>query len=376
MRVLHVMRASGVAGAERHLLALLAGLRARGHDARLALLTARGNSLDDYRARLQERGIPVHVYCMRSHVSPLLSLRLAMLMRRLRPQIVHTHLLHADLHGALAARLARVPALVSSRHNDNHFRRRQPWRALNRRLWRMADAGIAISQAVADFAVEVEKAPRDRLQVIHYGLDAATPSDAGRRAQRSRMRAQAGMDETQPLLTMACRLVEQKGVSDALQAFAGTRAEFPQARLVIAGDGPLRAQLEREATAAGLSGSVRFAGWRDDVPRLLAAGDIFLMPSLWEGFGLVLLEAMAQGLPIVATCVSAIPEVVVDGETGLLVPPRDVPALREALLTLLRDPERARHMGQAGRQRLATRFSEQGMVDATAALYHRLLSVP
>ena len=133
MRVLHVMRASGVAGAERHLLALLAGLRARGHDARLALLTARGNSLDDYRARLQERGIPVHVYCMRSHVSPLLSLRLAMLMRRLRPQIVHTHLLHADLHGALAARLARVPALVEL--FSRHLFPRRGWALI---LWRLA----------------------------------------------------------------------------------------------------------------------------------------------------------------------------------------------------------------------------------------------
>ena len=376
MRALHVIRATGMAGAETHLLALLEGLRARGLDAQLALLTRRDLPLHDYRAALQERGIPLHTFAMRGHLEPKLLLRLRALMQELRPSLVHTHLFHADLYGALAASRAHVPALVSSRHNDNAFRRRQPWRSLNRRLWRMADAGIAISQAVADFAVEIEDAPRDKLRVIHYGLQRQLSTNAERQALRSRMRTQLGIDQTQPLLGMACRLVEQKGVSDALQAFAGTRGEFPEARLLIAGDGPLRAQLESEATQAGLTGSVRFLGWRDDVPQLLAACDLFLMPSLWEGFGLVLLEAMAQGLPVVASRVSAIPEVVLAGETGLLAPPRDVPALREALLTLLRDPPLARHMGLMGMERLETHFSEQRMLDETLALYHELLPGP
>ena len=376
MRVLHVIRATGMAGAETHLLALLGGLRARGLDAQLALLTTRDQPLHDYRELLRQRGIPLHTFAMRGHLEPKLLLRLRALMQELRPSLVHTHLFHADLYGALAARWAQVPALVSSRHNDNAFRRRQPWRGLNRRLWRMADAGIAISQAVADFVVEVENAPRDKLRVIHYGLQWQPSPNAERQALRRSMRTQLGFAQTQPLLAMACRLIEQKGVSDALQAFAGTRSEFPEARLLIAGDGPLRAQLESEATQAGLTGSVRFLGWRDDVPQLLAACDLFLMPSLWEGFGLVLLEAMAQGLPVVASRVSAIPEIVVAGETGLLAPPRDVPALREALLTLLRDPPLARHMGLMGMERLKTHFSEQRMLDETLALYHELLPGP
>lgn len=376
MRVLHIIRATGVAGAERHLLTLLTGLRARGHDAQLALLTGPQQPLQDYRAQLGERDIPLHSFTMRGHLEPKLLPWLYTRMRELRPRVVHTHLFHADLYGALASRVAGVPALVSSRHNDNNFRRRQPWRGLNRQLWRLADAGIAISQAVADFVVEVEGAPRDKLQIIHYGLQLPVQSQTDRQTLRSHVRAQLGAAESQPLLGMACRLVEQKGVSDALQAFAGTRAEFPQARLIIAGDGPLRAQLESEVAQAGLTGSVRFLGWRDDVPQLLAACDLFFMPSLWEGFGLVLLEAMAQGLPVVASQVSAIPEVVVAGETGLLAAPRAVPAFRDALLTLLRDPALARNMGQAGMDRLATHFSEERMLDATAALYHRLLPAP
>ncbi len=372
MRVLHVLRATGVAGAERHVLALLAGLRASGLDAQLALLTARQTPTPGLEAQLRDSGIPFHSFPMRGHVDVTLTGRLRALTREGKPPIVHTHLFHADLYGALAARLERVPTLVSSRHNDNAFRRRQPWRALNAQLWRMADAGIAISQAVADFAVEVEGAPRDKLRVIHYGLQQNALSDVDRQRSRRDLRCDLGLDDTQPVVVMACRLVEQKGVSDALQAFAGTRADFPQARLLIAGDGPLRDRLQDEAVQAGLTGSVRFLGWREDVPKLLAACDVFLMPSLWEGFGLVLLEAMAQGLPVVASRVSAIPEVVVDGETGLLAPAGDVPAICDALLALLRDPGMARRMGERGGHRLETCFGEARMVQETLALYREL----
>ncbi len=373
MRVLHVLRATGVAGAERHVLALLAGLRASGLDAQLALLTARQDPLPGFQAQLQESRVPFHSFAMRGHVDLALLQRLRALMRDQRPQIAHTHLFHADLYGALAARLERVPALVSSRHNDNAFRRRQPWRALNRQLWRRVDAGIAISQAVADFVVEVEDAPRDKLRVIHYGLKQTALLNGDRQQLRRKIRREPGLDDALPVIAMACRLVEQKGVSDALQAFAGTRAEFPQARLLIAGDGPLRARLQNEAVQAGLGESVRFLGWREDVPEFLAACDVFLMPSLWEGFGLVLLEAMARGLPVVASRVSAIPEVVVDGETGLLAAAGDIPAIRDALLTLLRDPAMARRMGERGRQRLETCFGEERMVRQTCALYQELL---
>ena len=376
MRVLHVIRATAIAGAESHLLTLLGELATCGFDVHLALLTRRDSPLPEFHEMMKARDISVHPFTMYGHISPYLLFWLQSLTKRLQPQIVHTHLIHADLYGAVAAKFSGAPVLISSRHNDNAFRRRQPWRAINRQLWRMADAGIAISQAVADFVVEVEGAPRDKLRVIHYGLNHRAASNADRRCRRKELRSELGLDETQPVIAMACRLVEQKGISDALQAFAGTRAEFPEARLVIAGDGPLRASLENEAMLAGLQGSVRFLGWRDDVSDLLAASDLFFMPSLWEGFGLVLLEAMAQGLPVVASQVSAIPEVVDEGETGLLAAARDVPAFRVALLRLLRDRSLARRMGNQGRRRLEQHFSGERMVRETIALYHKMLREP
>jgi glycosyltransferase involved in cell wall biosynthesis len=165
-------------------------------------------------------------------------------------------------------------------------------------------------------------------------------------------------------------LIEQKGVRYGLQAFQQIAEVFPQAHLVIAGKGPLQDELEQQTT---LGERVHFLGWRDDVPTLLAALDVLIAPSLWEGFGLVLLEAMAQQTPIIGSAVSAIPEVVKHGETGLLVPPRDVDALAEALHQLLRDRPLRQHMGLLGRDRLETQFSAARMVEETVALYHTLL---
>jgi glycosyltransferase involved in cell wall biosynthesis len=172
---------------------------------------------------------------------------------------------------------------------------------------------------------------------------------------------------------MVCRLIEQKGVTYALQAFARVADRFPAARLIIAGDGVLRGQLEAEADSLGIGGRVHWLGWRPDSAAVLASLDVLLMPSLWEGFGLVMLEAMAAHLPIIGSRVSAIPEVVVDGETGLLVPPADVSALAAALSRLLEDEPLRRAMGERGAERLAAHFSTAAMIDATIGLYQALL---
>ncbi|MFN8448235.1 MAG: glycosyltransferase family 4 protein [Anaerolineae bacterium] len=142
--------------------------------------------------------------------------------------------------------------------------------------------------------------------------------------------------------------------------------------MIIAGDGSQRAALESEAQALGVRDRVHFLGWRDDATAVLAALDVLLMPSLWEGFGLVMLEAMAQTTPIIGSAVSAIPEVVVDGETGLLVPPRDSAALADALARMLGDPALRRHMGLLGQDRVETAFSVERMAAETVAVYEQI----
>lgn len=373
MSVVHIIKITGVAGAEKHLLLLTAGLRARGLNPQIITLIEPGRPVPAFQAAAADHDVPVHELVIHADADPTLLLRLRHTLRLLRPCIVHTHLLHADVYGIPAARLAGAPLVITSRHNDNAFRRSGGIRRVNRALWAGVNAGIAISESIGRFAVEVEGAPAAKVRVIPYGLPLAPRTPAERAAQRQAARDELGAGPDDLLAGMACRLVEQKGVSYGIRAFAQVSAQHASARLVIAGDGPLRPALEAEARAAGVADRVRFLGWRDDVPRLLAGLDVLLMPSLWEGFGLVILEAMSQRLPVIASRVSAIPEIVADGETGLLVPARDADALAGALALLLGDYGLRRHLGLLAEERLETRFSPDRMVSATVALYNDLL---
>lgn len=371
MRVAHVIKVTRAAGAEQHLLALLAGLRARQVEPSLLLLVEPDKPMDDYVQLLAARSIPVQRVPIYHDADALVIRRLIAALRGLQPDVVHTHLFHADLYGTLAARLAGVSVVVSSRHNDDAFRYRLPVRLLNRALWPMTNAAIAISDAIARFTIETESAPARKVRRIYYGLDTAVPPP-DRAAAHQAVCSELGLPSGSRLVGMVCRLVEQKGVTYGLEAFRQVAVEFPDVYLLIVGDGPLRAGLEIQA--APLGSRVRFLGWRQDSQPLLAAFDIFLAPSLWEGFGLVILEAMARQTPVIASGVSAIPEIVVSGETGLLVPPRESDALANALRTLLRDAALRQHMGLLGRDRLETHFSADRMADETTALYRELLA--
>jgi glycosyltransferase involved in cell wall biosynthesis len=369
-RIIHLCKMTGAAGAEGHLLLLLPGLRARGLDARLWILVEPDNPVDHVVARAQACGIPVERIVIHHDLDPGLWRRLAARLRAAQADLVHTHLLHADLYGIPAARRARIPYVVSSRHNDDRFRYRLPVRLINRWLWRQTDAGIAISEAIRQFSIQVEGAPASRVHTIHYGLDPASviaPPDA-----RQTLRTALNIPADAPVAGSVCRLTGQKGLIDAIHAFARIAAALPDAHYVIAGDGPLRFELEAEVRALGLVERVHFLGWRDDAHAVLAALDVLLAPSLWEGFGLVLLEAMALQVPIIATRVSAIPEVVIDGETGWLVPPQDAVALAAALSDALTHPSATSERGTNGRRRLEAHFTAEKMIESTLALYQRL----
>ena len=375
MRVVHVVKVKGLAGAENHLLLLLEGLRRRGIDAEFLLLVEPSIPVDEMVQACETRGIPAERVHIHGNADLGLYRRLWSELRARNPDIVHTHLLHADLFAIPPAWLMRFPGrkrpvIVSSRHNDDAFRLRGYQRFLNNVLWKMSDAGIAISEAVRCFSIDVEGVPPERIHTIYYGYE---PPSGDPVALRQEVRAELGITPEQVVIGMVCRLIEQKGIPFGIRAFAQIAERFPDAVLVIAGEGQMRQELEDEVRELTLQDRVRFLGWRADGARVMAAYDIFLMPSLWEGFGLVMLEAMGHSLPIVGSAVSAIPEVVVEGETGLLVPPRDVDGLAKVLSMLLADAPLRKHMGLMGLERLETQFSIDKMVDETVALYESLL---
>ncbi len=293
--------------------------------------------------------------------------RLYRLLRRERPVILHTWMFHANIPGRVLGRLAGVPIIISSERTMGQEGPIRRW--LNRTTAPLTDRVVCVSKSVADFAARVIGIPPAKLVVIPNGI----PLGDFRPGDQAKARATLEMPPSALVVGAVGRLQPVKGIHYLLEAFARLASDHPEAILLLVGDGPQRAQLERLARHVGGSERVCFLGSRSDVPRLLQAMDIFVLPSIWEGMPNAALEAMAAGLPTVATAVGGTPEVVVDGVTGLLAPPCNPDALAQAIARLLRNPDLRRKMGQAGQERVEQHFSIKETVRRTETLYEALL---
>ena len=368
MRILHVITTLDVGGAEMHLLSQVRGQAARGAEVRVVYLKGEGRLTEDFLAAGAR-----HV----EHVKPT---RAFGLWKHLRwAEIVHSHLLKADMLTAPLALLAgRRAHLLSGKHNDEQVLTRWWVGAIHGVVGRLPTRTVVLSDHVGRFVERYGRIPRSKQVRIYYGLDPA-PFEAAVAAgldQRNALRAELGIGSDDIVFTCVARFAPQKAHDVLLRAFDRARRESSRTvRLLLVGDDPFgdgRQRAEALAKELGLGSSVVFAGIRRDVPALLAASDCFVMASLWEGLGLVFLEAMATGLPCLATDVSAVPEVVLDGETGRLVPPSDPEAMAEAMVELSEDEALRSGLGAAGRGRVADRFGLDRMVEETLQLYGRL----
>ena len=361
IRVLHVDSEIPWRGGERQVLELMRRQRRRGDEPHLA---APVNAAIFARARAES--FPVHAVAMRGTWDLFAAAALARLHRTVRPDVVHWHAARAHALGAMAAAFAPVPARILSRRVDFLVRRSLGSRIL---YAQPIDAIAAISGGVRDALIRsgVDAA---RIRVIPSGIDLA-PFDAP--FDRAALRAKLGIAETDVLALQVAALAPHKSQKTLLQAMAVMRPRHPNLRVWIAGEGPLRDALLREHASLGLGESVRFLGFREDVTDLLRAADLFVISSHLEGLGTSILDAMAAGLPVVATRVGGIPEAVTDGETGILVPPFVPPMLAQALSELAGDPERRARLGEAGRQR-ARLFSADRTEELTRELYEEILA--
>ena len=306
--------------------------------------------------------------------NPLLLWRLLKEMERWSPHIVHTHLIHADLYGQIAAR-ARGVTGVSSVHGTHPFYRREPGRSAARLAGHLASRTIAISRYAGDFVCEVGIAPPDRVRVIHYGIDPS--SWLGSKEDRAERRRALCLDPDDIAVGVASRLVPEKGHDVAVRAFAAVAERLPRTRLLIAGDGPLRAEVEEMARRHLPSRQVSMLGFVEDIRGFFGACDLVLFPSLpsfGEGFGLAALEAMAAGVPVVASDAGPLPEVVSDGESGLVVAAGDDQAWAQAIFALASDRSLRLHLGNGARARACRDFSVEDMADRTVAVYREVVS--
>jgi glycosyltransferase involved in cell wall biosynthesis len=362
--VLHIQRIGGIGGSERHVLELIPALRARGLDARFLGLDDPSGAPSPFYKALTESDVPFERLPCPKDVDLGLARRVSSSVRRLGPDLVHTHLVHADVYGALAATRARAN-LVSTKHNDDPFRSGRA-RYGERLLTRRAARVICITEALARFNRDVVGLPERKLRVVHYGLD-APPEPWGPPGGPE-------LGPEVPVLLAICRLVPQKGVDVAIRALALVREAHPDAHLVVLGEGPLRAELASLAAELDLADAVSLPGRVGDVAWWLRRAAVLVHPARWEGFGLALLEAMLSARPVVASAVSSIPEIVVEGETGRLVPVDDASALAAALGDLLEHPARAAAMGQAGFELARAEFSVERMAERTVAVYDEVCS--
>ncbi len=362
LNVLQVIPTLDRSGAEKQMVLLAEGLPRDRFRVEVAALTRRGPLEADLRAA----GVEVTTIAKRHKLDPLALARLVRLMKSRRFDVVQTWIFAANTYGRLAAHAAGVPVVVTAEMAVDLWKGRGQL-AIDRRLAHWTDRVVGNSNAVVAF---YRKAgiPEARLAMIPSGIGDEEPPAVDPRA----VRAEFGWPGEAPLVLFAGRLAAQKGVDDLLEALDLLRHVRPDVRSLIVGDGPLRSGLEETAHALDLDRRVRFLGHRDDVPRLLAAADLLVLPSLYEGLPNIVLEAMRSRKPVVATAAPGTTEVVDDGKTGLLVPLRNPPALAQAIRTVLQDPDLARNLGHAGRARVESEFRADTMVARFAELYEGL----
>ncbi|MBI5115640.1 glycosyltransferase [Candidatus Poribacteria bacterium] len=370
LKILHVTNSISMGGAEAHLLCLLGRLDRSAFEPVYAYLDDSAGWSDSLVSQFEDRGIP----SVSLKTGSLLDLRafgrLANLMKAGRFDIVHVHLLRSQLYGIPAARWSGVPSVIVSVHNTSRRFARFPTNSIAKISFAMADRIIAISRAVGEHLVRNGCVSNGKLRVIHYGYDVKQSSDPGTNDLRNQLRLPPGTK----LLGVVARLMPPKGHRYLFDALPEVLKANKEAHLLVIGgeDTAIAGALRAQVHDLHLDEKITFLGYRADVAAILPQLDLFVLPSLSEGFGLVLLEAMAAGLPVVSTMVDAIPEIVEHGVTGLLVPPAQSRPLAEAINKILGRPYRAREMGAAGRKRAEQCFSVAKMVSETEQLYREV----
>jgi len=365
IKVLEMIDRSFLGGGQITLLSLVKGLDKDKFEVMAA--SGGGGPLVDELGKLGVPHIPIDV---RKLSGPGAAGRIAAVLRGAAIDVLHTHGGIAGLYGRLAAKKAGIPAVVHTLHGIHYLHYRNPllkWAfiVLERRLSRFTGAVIFVSQADLRRGMKLRLAPAGKARLIRNGIDPAGMIPGFDRAAKKIELGSGG----RPLIVAVSRLHRQKGLKYLLRAVPLIREGIPAVKVVIAGGGPLASKLASAVRRLRIGESASLLGEREDAREVLAAADVFVLPSLWEGLPYVLVEAAALGKPIVASDIDGVREVVRSGETGVLVPPRDPGGLAAALILLLRDQDLAGKLGERARRDIPSAFALERMVRETEALY-------
>jgi len=358
VNILHVISKLPVGGVENQLLMLL-----RKYDRKkLSPLVCSLSDKGEIGEELEEAGIEVIPLKKLKHRFDWTIVKdIYSIIKTRNIKIVRTHQYHANLYGRLAAWLAKVPCIVASVHNvytrDKKFHRR----IINKFLARFTDKVVAVSETVKKDILKYDGLAEDKIMVIYNGIDLNSFSDANRNLMRSKL----GISSEAIVVGTVGRLTLQKGQKYLIDAVSTLREKFPQIVLLFVGDGPLRDELGNHIKTLGIDMNVIFLGTRRDIPQILSAMDIFVLPSLWEGLPSALIEAMASGKPIIATDIPPIKEIVNSEKVGILVPPKNSTAIADSIEFLLHDKSIAENISNTAKEKVFSIFN----IETTAKHY-------
>lgn len=365
IKLLHLINGFAVGGAEKHLLHSLGFVDRDRYDVTICSVRQGGPLESEFR----DTGFPVEVVSNRGRYDISLITRVADLIRCQRPHILQTTLYYADIIGTLAAQIVPVPVIISvehGMHDEDDVLRVSELHVIGYR-WAMkqVDKIVAVSDKIRDSIIQYRNISWEKVITIRNGIDSTACPDIDMKKKR----AELGLLPEDLVVGIIARLDAVKGHSTLFRALASLKETVPRLKCLVIGDGCLRHDLEEEVLKAGLGSCVIFCGFRNDVPELLRCMDVLALPSLSEGLPITLLEAMVCKIPVVASRVGGIPEVVIDGLTGFLVPPEDPCALSGVLSKLLKDRGLRRRVGMEGKREVEKRFSIQNEMSAYDKLY-------
>jgi glycosyltransferase involved in cell wall biosynthesis len=363
LKVLQLIPTLDRSGAEKQMVLLANGLPRDRFAVEVAALTRLG----PLEAELHANNISVTLIGKKLKADPFALTHLIKFMKAHKFDVVQTWIFAANTYGRIAARQAHVPAVIVSEMAVDLWKGRAQL-SVDRFLARWTDCLVGNSNAVVDYYREKAGLTNEKLAMIPSGIGDDEPPQI----DRNQVRHSLGIADDAPVVLFVGRLAPQKAVHDLISAVDILQHGRPDLRTLIVGDGPLRERLEEQAESFGLLGKVQFLGHRADVPTLLAASDLLVLPSLYEGLPNVVLEAMRFRKPVVATAAPGTTEVVKNGETGLLVPMKSPTELARAIRQVIDDPDLASRLGTAGRRRVETEFRASLMVERFADLYEKL----
>jgi len=365
IRIMHIVFSLGMGGLENLVLNLLKSLDTSRYTPFICSLTDGGQLTKEF----SKCGIKVFSMGKKSGVDYALHFRLAKLLRQQKIDLVHTHNNAPFYYGTIAAKIARIPVIIHTEHRESD-RRGKKIVLMSKLLSRGINTIVADCQNVVDFLCNVRGISNAKIRIIFNGIDINKYTNS---LDVLKKKQELGIDKDSLIIGNVARLVPMKDHMNLLEAFHSINKSLPNTKLVIVGDGKLRKDLEKRAEELNLDGSVIFLGIRTDIPEILNVFDVFVLSSESEGLSLSLLEAMAASKPVVATNVGGNSEVIDDGATGLLVPPKNSKGLADALIKILSNKELSNSIGIAGQRKVKERFSLEFMTKEYEELYEHWL---